>query len=324
MKPVSMRSIGGAFLVLAAAAFVSTVPAEALAFPDKPIRILSPSPPGGGVDNQARIMADALTSIFGQPVVVEAKPGASGTLAANSTLAAEPDGHTVMANMDGLVSEVPHTVATDYDPFTDLVPLAELYHTGLFLVVREDFPADNLAELVKLVKAKPSGSYSFASYGAGTLSHMLGLMLNKAANIELVHVPYKGAPLALQDLIGGHIPIASVGPTPLPPLVAAGRVKLLAYSGSSRSPLFPKVPTFAEAGYPDVVAPISVVLFASSDMSKALQETWRKAVFTALEQEKTIERMASFGNSPAPARSSEEIASDLKAKYDRLSTLTEK
>src|SRR5690606_41907171 len=160
----------------------STSPlAWAQSFASNPIRIVSPSPPGGGVDTQARIIADAAAPMFGQPVVVDAKPGGSGTMAANSLLASEPDGHTVMANMDGLVSEVPHTVKTQYDPFSDLVPLAEFYQTGLFLVVRSDFPANNVRELVDLVRAQPAGKYSFASYGAGTLSHALGLMLNEAA-----------------------------------------------------------------------------------------------------------------------------------------------
>lgn len=324
-RQLSLRAALGVLSVTTCMAFtLAASPAGADPFPSKPVRIISPSPAGGGVDNQSRIIADALTPIFGESVIVEAKPGGSGTLAANNLMSADPDGHTVMANMDGLVSEVPHTVKTSYDPFTDLVPLAEFYHTGLFLVVRDDFPADNIKELVALVKSKPDGHYSFASYGAGTLSHMLGLMLNEAADIELTHIPYKGATLALQDLVGGHIPIASVGPTPLPALVSAGRIKLLAYSGSSRSALFPDVPTFAESGYADVVAPISVVLFSRSTMPKDIQDTWREAVFSALKQEKTIERMATLGNVPALPRSSEEIAQSLKEKYERLAPLMSK
>lgn len=318
MKALAQRSTILAAMLATIAIGASSALAQS--FPDKPISIVHASPPGGGLDVQARIVAAAVTPMFGQPVVALSRPGASLTIAATTMLNAPADGHTVMVNMGGLVSEVPHILDAGYDPFKDLVPLAELYNTGLFLVARPDFPANNIEELVELAKSEPAGTYTFASYGTGTLSHVFGLMLNDAAGIELMHVPYKGAPLALQDLVGGHVHLASVGPTPLPGLVEAGRVKLLGFSGEKRAPKYPDVPTVAESGYPDVVAKIGVALFGSAAMPKNVQNQWRDAVFQALKEEKTIESMAMSGNEPAAPKSSDEISASLKADYERMGT----
>ena len=318
MKALALRST--LLVALLASILTAALPAFAQSFPSKPISIVHASPPGGGLDVQARIVAAAVSPIFGQPVVALSRPGASLTLAATTMLNAPADGHMVMVNMGGLVSEVPHILDAGYDPFNDIVPLAELYNTGLFLVARPDFPANNIEELVALAKEAAPGTYSFGSYGAGTLSHVFGLMLNESAGIELMHVPYKGAPLALQDLVGGHVDLASVGPTPLPGLVEAGRVKLLGFSGEARSPKYPDVPTVAESGYPDVIAKIGVALFGSAKMPVEVRDQWREAVFRALEDEQTIKSMAMSGNVPAEPKSSEEISASLKADYDRMGT----
>lgn len=291
------------------------------AFPDKPLRIIQGGPPGGGLDIYARIVADAIAPMMGQPIVVETKPGGSGTLAANTLLSAPNDGYTVMMNMDGLVTELPHSMKLNFDPFKDLRPLAEIYNTGLFLVAHPDVPADTVDELVGLIKSKPEGSFSYASYSAGTLSHGLGLMLGKAAGIEMNHVPYKGTPPALVDIVGGHIPIGFVGSLPLPPLVKDGRIKLIAFSGPTRSVLFPDIPTFAEAGYPDVVATVGIAMYTTSDIPAEAREKWRESVSAALRQDEIVKRFADLGQVPSPERSPDEIAAVWKASYDRLGEL---
>lgn len=316
-RPNRRRALRAACAALAIA--VSTTFAQA--FPDKPLRIIQGGPPGGALDAQARILGDAISPMLGQPVIVESKPGGAGTLAVSELLAAPRDGHTVMIHLDGLVTEVPHSIKTKYDPFNDLRPLAEISSGSLMLVAHPALPANNVAELVTLVKSKPAGAFSFASYSAGTISHVLGLIFNRAAGIEMNHVPYKGTPPALQDLMGGHVPVAFVGETPLPPLVKSGKVKLLASTGATRSALFPDVPTFAEAGFPQVQALARIVLYAAPDMPAAAQAKWREAVAAALKQERTRQRMAELGMTPAAQRSQDDIAKALRADHEKIGAL---
>lgn len=313
-RPNRRRALRAACAALAIA--VSTTLAQA--FPDKPLRIIHGGPPGGALDVQARILGDAISPMLGQPVIVEAKPGGVGALSVSELLAAPRDGHTVMANLDGLFTEVPHSLKTKYDPFTDLRPLAELSSVSLMLVAHPGVPANNVAELVAHVKSKPAGSFSFASYSTGTISHVLGIMLNRAAGIEMNHVPYKGTPPALQDLMGGHVPVAFVGESALPPLVKSEKIKLLASTGATRSALFPDVPTFAEAGFPQIQATVRILLYVTPGMPAPAQAKWREAVAAALKQERTHQRMAELGMTPAAQRSQDDIAKALRADHEKI------
>lgn len=301
------------------------MPALALAgegaFPSKALHIVHGGPAGGGIDVYSRWLADMMTPYAGKAIIVEAKPGASGTLAASTFLAAKNDGHTAMVNMNALITELPHSISTTYDPFKDLRPLAEIYQTGLYLVAHPDFPANTVEELVSYVKSQPAGAVSFASYSAGTLSHALGLMLNKAADIEMNHVPYKGTPPAMQDIMGGHIPIGFVGSMNLAGAVEAGKVKLLAYSGEESSLLFPEVPTFVDAGYPDVVATVGVALFVPSSMPEDIQNQWREWALAGLRQPKMRENMATLGHVPVPERTPEAMMESWKSDHDRIGAL---
>lgn len=293
------------------------------AFPDKPVRIIQAGPPGGALDAVARILADAITPILGQPVVVEAKPGGAGTLAPNELLMAPHDGYTVLLHLDGVVTEVPHSVKAKYDPLKDLLPLADVSSGSLMLAVNPSVPANTVAELVTYLKTLPANSFSYGSYGSGTLGHVSGVILNRAAGIEMNHVPYRGAPPALQDVMGGHIPAAIVGETPMPALVKAGKLKLLASTGVTRSTLFPNVPTFTEAGFPQLQFTPRAVIFAPSDMPAAAQTAWRDAVAAALKQEKTRQRLTDLGVTlPAgPMRSQADIAKSLRADHDKVGAL---
>lgn len=290
-------------------------------FPSKPLHIVHGGPAGGGIDVYSRWLAEMMTPYAGEAIIVEAKPGASGTLAASTFLGSKNDDHTAMVNMNALITELPHSIRTPYDPFKDLRPLAEIYQTGLFLVAHPDFPANSVEELVSYVKSQPEGAVSFASYSAGTLSHALGLMLNKAADIEMNHVPYKGTPPAMQDIMGGHIPIGFVGSMNLAAAVEAGKVKLLAYSGPERSLLFENIPTFIDAGYPDVMATVGVVLFVPSSMPDEIQSKWREWALAALRQPKMRKNMATLGHLPVPERTPEAMMEGWKRDHDRIGVL---
>lgn len=305
---------------LALAALVAPA-AFAQTFPHKTIRIVHGAPAGGGLDAAARILGEAISPMLGQPVIVESKPGGSGALSVNELLMAPPDGHSVMLNLDGLVTEVPHSIKTRYDPFNDLRPLAEISSVSLMLVAHPGLPANNVAELVAHVTSRPAGSFSYASYGAGTISHVLGVMLNRAAGIEMTHVPYKGVPPAMQDLMGGHVPVALMGESPLPPLVKSGKIKLLASTGATRSALFPDVPTFAEAGFPQMQATVRILLYVTPGVPAAAQAKWREVVAAALKQEKTRERMSELGMTPAPQRSQDDIAKALRTDHEKIGAM---
>src|SRR5229473_6426900 len=225
--------------------------ADAQPWPAKPVRMVVAYPPGGGIDILARQLADKLATPWGQPVIVENKPGANTILAAE-LVAKAADGHTVLMTSEGTFSINPHVYAKlPYDLQRDFLPVTLLVVLQQLLVANPSLPANNLAELIALAKARP-GSINYASYGSGSQPHLSAEMLKYKAGIDLVHVPYKGISLAVPAVIAGEVQLTFAGiATSIGPL-KAGRIKALAIGGTGRSPLLPDVPTFAELGYPEV------------------------------------------------------------------------
>jgi len=222
------------------------------AFPTKPVRIVVAYPAGGGIDVMARQLAGKLSGPWGQPVVVENKPGANTILAADAVAKAAPDGHTILFTTDATFSINPHLYAKlPYDAQRDFIPVTMLVLLQQMLVAHPSLPASTLSELISLAKQKP-GSINYASYGSGSQPHLAGEMLKHKAGIDLVHVPYKGISLAVPAVIAGEVQLTFSGiATGMGPL-KGGRIKAIAIGGKSRSPLLPQVPTFAELGYPEV------------------------------------------------------------------------
>ncbi|NRF67218.1 tripartite tricarboxylate transporter substrate binding protein [Aquincola sp. S2] len=310
-------------LLAAAAVATAALPLAAFAqakWPEKPVRMLVAGPAGGSADILARLLGDHLAKDIGQPVIVEPKPGAGGILAVNELSQAPRDGHTLLVAVNSLVSEIPHIVKTKVDMSREIVPLAELARGGLVLVGNPAVPAKTLPELVAYVKGNP-GKVNVASYTAGTLSHVLGLQLNKAAGIDLVHVGYKGSTPALQDVMGGHVPLMFDGiPTSLP-LLKAGRIKAFAVSTPKRSALLPEVPTFAELGYPQLEAIAWMGLWCKPEVPAALQQRVRDAALKALGQAGVRERLAEVGFEPGQPRAVDELSKSLRVDYERMGTL---
>jgi len=222
----------------------------AWAWPTKPVRIVVAYPPGGGIDVLARQLADKLAPAWGQPVVVENKPGANTILATDAV--AKSDNHTILMTTDATFSINPHLYAKlPYDVERDFVPVTMLVLLQQLLVAHPAVPYHDLNGLIQAARAKP-GSINYASYGSGSQPHLAGEMLKHKAGIDLVHVPYKGISLAVPAVIAGEVQLTFSGiATGMGP-VKAGRIKAIAIGGKSRSPLLPQVPTFAELGYPEV------------------------------------------------------------------------
>ena len=227
-------------------------PAFAQGWPAKPVRIVVAYPPGGGIDVMARQIADKLTAAWGQPVVVENRPGANTIVATDAVAKSAADGYTVLMTTDATFSINPHLYAKlPFDTQKDFVPVTMLVLLQQLLVAHPSLPAGTLPELIALAKAKP-GSINYASYGSGSQPHLSGEMLKYKAGIDLVHVPYKGISLAVPAVMAGEVQLTFAGIATSTAPLKGGRIKAIAIGGAKRSPLFPEVPTFAELGYPEV------------------------------------------------------------------------
>ena len=299
---------------IAAAAMLSAcfaTPIWAQTYPDKPIRILVGGPAGGGLDVNARVLADRLSPLLGQPVIVDNKPGAAGLIGLQELLKSPRDGYTVMISLNGLVSEVPHFIKMPVDPFKVLQPLNEIARGGLVLVTNAQTGAQDLNSFVAYVKAN-KGKVSYASYSPGTVSHTLGLEFNKLAGLDMQHVGYKGSPPALQDLIGGNVQaMFDVGGN-VQAFAKAGRLKVLATTAPQRLSMFPEVPTFAELGYKDMTESISIVLYTTPDVPATVQAKLRESVAKALQDPKVREAIAAFGMAPGTGASSAEMLASMR------------
>ncbi|MGH8670007.1 MAG: Bug family tripartite tricarboxylate transporter substrate binding protein [Burkholderiales bacterium] len=243
MKPIRL-------LLVLLACFAAA--AQAQTWPAKPVRIVVAYPPGGGIDVMARQIAEKLTQAWGQPVVVENKPGGHTIIAADAVAKSEADGHTILMTSDATFSINPHLYKKmPFDTQRDFIPVTMLVLLQQLLVGHPALPANTLQELISLAKKKP-GAINYASYGSGSQPHLAGEMLKHKAGIDLVHVPYKGISLAVPAVMAGEVQLTFAGIATSTPQLKAGRIKAFAIGGRQRSPLFPQVPTFTELGYPEV------------------------------------------------------------------------
>src|SRR5436190_2932544 len=228
------------------------VAAQAQTWPSKPVRLVVAYPPGGGIDVMGRQLAEKLTGMWGQPVVVENKPGANTIVATEAVAKSPADGYTVLLTTDATFSINPHLYAKlPFDTQRDFIPVTMLVLLQQLLVANPSLPANTLQELIALAKAKP-GTINYASYGGGSQPHLSGEMLKHKAGIDLVHVPYKGISLAVPAVMAGEVQLTFAGIATSSAPLKSGRIKALAIGGAQRSPLFPQVPTFTELGYPEV------------------------------------------------------------------------
>jgi tripartite-type tricarboxylate transporter receptor subunit TctC len=224
--------------------------ARAQVYPDKPIRLIVPAGPGGPTDIPARLLSQILPKL-GQPVVIENRAGAGGAIGARAVVAAPPDGYTLLVGNTSVFAVAPAVSASaGYDPTRQLAAVAKFSESYQILVVRADFPGKSVGELIALAKQRP-GSLNFAHTGPGGLPHMTGELFKSAAGVDIVGVPYKGGGESVTAVLGGQVEMTFEGITILLPLIREGRLRALAVTSRTRTPLAPDLPTMIEAGVPD-------------------------------------------------------------------------
>jgi tripartite-type tricarboxylate transporter receptor subunit TctC len=219
-------------------------------YPTKPVRFYTPYPPGGTTDVLARLVGAKLQEAWGQPFIVEAKPGAGGNVGTDVVAKSPPDGYTILMGASGpLAINVSLFKNLPYDPARDLAPVILTAAVPLILVTHPSMPVKNLKEFIALMKSRP-GQFNYASAGPGTPQHLTAEMFKFMAKVDMNHVPYKGSGPAITDLIGGQIPLAFESMIAVLPQVKGGKLKALAVTSAKRSPTLPDVPTVAESGVP--------------------------------------------------------------------------
>lgn len=239
--------------LLAAAAALAPWSAEAQApdaWPGRPIRFILPFPPGGGTDILGRLIAERLTANLGQPVVTENRGGAGGNVGAEAAAKSTPDGYTIVLVAPSLAISTSLYSKLNYDPAKDFAPVSLVATVPNVMITHPSVPANTLVEFIRLAKTKP-GEMNFGSGGSGTSNHLAGELFNIVAGVKLVHVPYKGVNLAMNDVLSGRIQLVVIGIPAAAPHIKAGKLRALALLAPARSPVLPDVPTVAEAGLPN-------------------------------------------------------------------------
>ena len=280
-------------------------------YPDHAVKMAVGYPPGGPVDIIARVVADRLSQIWGQPVIVENLSGAGGNIAGDRLAKAAPDGYTLMMATNAQVAINPSLYKKlTYDPATDLIPISQAVYSPNILVVPNDVPVKSVKELVDYAKANPGKT--FASAGVGTTQQLAGELFKSMAKIDIQHVPYRGAAPVITDLLGGRITMYFGAIAPLIPLVREGKVRALAVTSPKRFGAAPELPTMIEAGYPGFVSILSIGLMAPKGTPAAIIEKIHRTSVEALTPPEVRKRLSDIGmevvnNSP------QEFAAAIKA-----------
>ena len=284
------------FRWLAAAVFVVLTPALAMAqkFPDHNIRLIVPFPPGGPNDIIARVISLKMGEILKQTIVVDNRGGQGGVLGTDLVAKAKPDGYTIAITSAGALAISPSMEKVAYDTLKDLAPVTLVAKVPEMLVVAENVPAKNMAELVALAKKQP-GKLNFASSGPGSLPHLAGELFKLTAKIDIVHVPYRGAAPAVNDLLGGQVQMVFLDLPVLLPQVKAGKLRPIAVGAEKRVPSAPDVPTTAEAGMPSLLTENWYGMVAPAGTPKEVVAALNKAAVEAMKDPGVSAKLSSVG-----------------------------
>ena len=288
---------------IALAAFAAAIAAQAFGqapaapWPSKPIKFILPFPPGGGTDILGRIVADRLSTQLGQPVVIENRGGAGGNVGAEAAAKSPPDGYTILRAAPSLAISPSLYSKLNYDALRDLVPVALLGTVPNVLVTNPSVPARTLAEFIALAKAKPGGM-NFGSGGSGTSNHLAGELFNLQAGVKLVHVPYKGVNLAMNDVLTGQIQLVVIGIPAAQPFIQAGKLHALAVIAPHRLPALPDVPTAAEAGLADYDVTTWYGVLAPAGTPRPVVERLNDELVRIMHMPDLQERLAATGTEP--------------------------
>jgi tripartite-type tricarboxylate transporter receptor subunit TctC len=278
-----------AAVALTAAALAPAVRAQS--YPTKPVTIVVPTAPAGITDNIARIVAQKLTEQMGQPFVVENRPGANGNIAAELVAKSPADGYRLLIGTIGVMSINPYIYkSVGYDPLKEFTAISQLVSFSNILVVHPSVPVNTVAELIAYAKANP-GKLSYSSSGSGGSPHMAMALFAKMADIDIVHIPYKGSAPAITDLIGGQVQLSFGDPVATLPHVKSGKLRALGVSGAKRLASAPEIPTIAEAGLPGYVVSGWVGLVAPAGTPPAIINALNTEVRRAMSDPAIVEKL---------------------------------
>lgn len=311
-------------LTLALVALAAVSGARADDFPSRPIRLIIGFPPGSAADITARVVGDVMTHTLGQQIVVEAKPGAGSSLAAEFVARAPADGYTLFIGTSSNVTNAALNSNLRFDMVKDFAPITPLTGLPLILAVHPSLGVSSLKELIALAKSKPD-ELTYASVGHGTVPHLSTELLALRAGIKLVHVPYQGSPPAVTDLLGGRVSIMLGVASTIMPHVDAGKLKALASGTPTRAQIAPNVPTVAEAGLPGFDASVWFGLVAPAGTPQPVIDKLNAAALGALQSHDVIDKLKKSGFEPlgsSPDEFAKRIEQDL-AKWTEVAKAAE-
>jgi len=303
-------------LLIAAIALLAAAGAQAQSgYPSRPVTMVVGFAPGGGTDAVARILAKSLSDSLGQQVLVENKAGAGGNIATEYVARAAPDGYTILLGSVGSLAVAPHVIVNlGYAPLRDFAPISMAVVFANVLVVQASLPVQTLADFVKLAKDKP-GTVTFGSSGILGAGHLAGELLKIRANIDMVHVPYKGGGPAMQGMLGGQVNAIFATPVSSGGQVKAGKIRAIATTGPKRAVLLPDVPTVAESGYPGFEAMNWYAYVAPAKTPKDIVERLNRELVKALRDPAVAELLNKQGLEPSPS-SPAELAQYMEREYE--------
>jgi tripartite-type tricarboxylate transporter receptor subunit TctC len=295
----SRRSLLRQGLAVLTASFTSGMALADTNYPARPIKVLIGTPPGDTADGWTRNLANAMAGLLGQPLIIENKPGAHGMIVGSAAKAAAPDGYTLLVSTGGPMAINPsiYKDKLTYDPLKDFVPVAPVLRGALFLYCNNDVPVRNLKDMVAWVKAR-AGKISYGSGGTGTTQHLSMEMLKKATGMEMTHVPYRGSPMVLQDVMGGQIPFAFDAGGSLLPQARAGKVRVIGVTSTTRDPSMPEVPTLIEQGIPGFEAIVWMGIFAPTGTPPEVVAKLQEAVTRAASTPDFSAKLSASASSP--------------------------
>ena len=286
-------------------------------YPAKPIHLIVPFPPGGGNDTVARAIGQQISPELGQPVVIDNKPGAGGSVGAELAAKAAPDGYTLfLAGVGSHVVNPNVHKKLGYDPLKDFAPITLIASAPSVLVVNPRVPAQNIAEFTAYARAHP-GVLNYASNGTGSAAQLAAAMYETMAGVKMVHVPYKGIAPALTDLLGGEVQLMFGTVVALVPHIQAGKLRALAVTGKKRSPLIPDVPTLRESGLPEYEAGSWYGIEAPAGTPRAIIDQLNAVIVKALKQPDVAKRLATDG-AEVIGSTPEEFGAHIKADLERV------
>lgn len=293
--------------------------ARAQAYPTRPVKVLVGFAPGGAVDIIARAISQQLQAGLGQPFVVENKPGAGTNIAMKALIESAPDGHTLMLTANSIAANATLYQPAPYDMARDFTPISLVGRVPVVLAANAQGPIDSIAKLVSTSKATPK-SVTYGSPGNGSTPHLAIELFERAAGIELTHVPYKGGAPALNDLLAGHVQAVAVNALEVQPHVKSGKLRVLAVLSPSRSGIFPEVPTIAESGFAGFEASVWYGFVGPAGLPPAVVARLHGEVQKALAVPEVRDRLANAGGEvlPGPTSRLADLLASERARYDKL------